>query len=156
MRLLVNHTHHSLTGINSRVCGEDTTSIYIRLQVAKNPPVACKLATMCLDIKSTSAPLMLSLPPPQQSGNISMQALTLKSEAERRKPFENGHVTFMDIKHLVAAGFYFTDWGDVVCCAFCGVGVGYWKEGDITSKIDTNGRLDWSNVIDLLHTKWGF
>jgi len=85
-----------------------------------------------------------------------MQALNLKSEADRCKTFEKWHVTFMDINHLVTVGFYFAGWGHVVCCAFCGVEVGYCKEGDITSKMDTNGRLAWRNVIDLLHTKWGF
>ena len=36
----------------------------------------------------------------------------------------------MDKNYLAAAGFYFTNCGDVVRCAFCGVEVGYLKEGD--------------------------
>jgi len=36
----------------------------------------------------------------------------------------------MDKNHLAFAGFYFTNCSDVVRCAFCGVEVGYWKEGD--------------------------
>ena len=36
----------------------------------------------------------------------------------------------MDKNHLAGAGFYFRNCGDVVRCAFCGVEVGYWKEGD--------------------------
>jgi hypothetical protein len=30
---------------------------------------------------------------------------------------------------MAAAGFYFTNQGDVVRCAFCRVNVGHWKEG---------------------------
>ena len=108
-----------------------------------------------INFNSTIAPLMW-VPPPQQPGNRSIQTLNLKSEADRRKTFKKWDVSFMDKNHLVAAGFYFTGWGDVVCCAFCGVGVGYWKEGDISFKTDTHGRLAWRNLIDLLHTKWGF
>ena len=36
----------------------------------------------------------------------------------------------MDVNQLVAAGFFFTNRGDVVRCAFCGVEVGHWVEGD--------------------------
>jgi len=36
----------------------------------------------------------------------------------------------MDKNHLAAAGFYYTKWSDVVRCAFCGVELGYWEEGD--------------------------
>jgi len=31
---------------------------------------------------------------------------------------------------MTAAGFYFTKQSDVVRCAFCGVEVGHWEEGD--------------------------
>ena len=37
---------------------------------------------------------------------------------------------FMDKNQLVAAGFYYTNRGDVVRCAFCGVEVGMWDEDD--------------------------
>jgi len=36
----------------------------------------------------------------------------------------------MDANELAAAGFYFTNWSDVVRCAFCGVQVGRSEEGD--------------------------
>ena len=36
----------------------------------------------------------------------------------------------MDKNFLTAAGFYFTNRGDVVRCTFCGMEVGYWKEGN--------------------------
>ena len=36
----------------------------------------------------------------------------------------------MDVNHLATVGFFFTNWGDVVGCTFCGVEVGHWKEGD--------------------------
>jgi len=52
-----------------------------------------------------------------------MQTLNLKIEADRRKTFKKWDVSFMDKNHLVAAGFYFTGWGDVVFCALCGVEV---------------------------------
>ena len=107
-------------------------SFIIRPQKAKNPSVACVLITMCVEINSNSGvpPLPLPPPPPQQSSNRNMQTLNMKSEADHRKTFEKWHVPFMDKTHLAAAGFYFTNWGDVVCCAFCGVEVGQWEEGD--------------------------
>jgi len=40
----------------------------------------------------------------------------------------------MDINQLAAAGFFFTHWGDVVRCAFCGMEVGHWVEGDYAFK----------------------
>ena len=40
----------------------------------------------------------------------------------------------MDVNRLAAAGFFFTNRGDVVRCAFCGVEVGHWVEGDDTFK----------------------
>ena len=49
------------------------------------------------------------------------------SVSDRRKTW---CVPFMDVNQLAAAGFYFTDWSDVVRCAFCGVDVGKWEEGD--------------------------
>jgi len=39
-------------------------------------------------------------------------------------------LSYMDKNHLAAAGFYITNCGDVVRCAFCGVEVGYGKGGD--------------------------
>ena len=69
-------------------------------------------------------------PPPQQHRKRVLQRLNLKSEADRRKTYEGWPVPFMDINHLSAAGFYFTNQADVVRCAFCGVEMGYWEEGD--------------------------
>jgi hypothetical protein len=34
----------------------------------------------------------------------------------------------MDKNRLATAGFYYTSWGAVVRCAFCGVEVVFWKE----------------------------
>jgi len=41
----------------------------------------------------------------------------------------------MDKNHLVPTGFYFTGWGDVVCCALFGVGVATGKRGILVSKL---------------------
>jgi hypothetical protein len=49
----------------------------------------------------------------------------MNSDADRLETYEEWHVTFMDKNQLAAAGFYFNNWGNVVCCAFCGVEVGY-------------------------------
>jgi hypothetical protein len=38
-------------------------------------------------------------------------------------------VPFMDKNRLGAAGFYYTSWGDIVRCAFCGVEAGWWRKG---------------------------
>jgi E3 ubiquitin-protein ligase XIAP len=54
----------------------------------------------------------------------------MKSEANRLKTYDTWAVPFMDVNRLAAAGFYFTNWCDVVCCAFCGVEVGCWEAGD--------------------------
>jgi len=81
-------------------------------------------------IASVSAPCDGPPPPPQQPGNRNMQKLNMKSEADRRKTYEGWPVSFMDKNQLSAAGFYFTNRGDVVRCAFCGVEVGRWEEGD--------------------------
>jgi hypothetical protein len=47
---------------------------------------------------------------------------------------------FMDKNHLPPEGFYFTNRGDVVRCAFCGMEVGQWEEGDDAFK----DHLRWS------------
>jgi len=47
----------------------------------------------------------------------------MKSEANRRKTNKEWHVLFMDKNHLAAAGFYYTNWSDIFCCAFCGLEV---------------------------------
>jgi E3 ubiquitin-protein ligase XIAP len=85
---------------------------------------------MCGKIESVIEPPPQLPPHPQRPNYKSMQTLNMKSEADRRKTYKEWHVPFMDKNHLAAAGFYFTNCGDVVRCAFCGVEVGYWKEGD--------------------------
>ena len=54
----------------------------------------------------------------------------MKSEADRRKTFSKWPVTVRDKNHLASARFYSTKLSDIVCCAFCGVQVGHWEEGD--------------------------
>ena len=52
------------------------------------------------------------------------------SEAVRRKTFHTWPMEFLDKKLLAAAGFYYTNFKDVVCCAFCHVRLGQWKKED--------------------------
>ena len=84
---------------------------------------------MCFEIESMIEPRQRPSHP-QQPNCKSMQTLNMKSEADRRKTYKDWHVSFMDKNYLAAAGFYFTNCGDVVRCGFCGVEVGYWKKGD--------------------------
>jgi hypothetical protein len=56
-----------------------------------------------------------------------MQTLNMNSEADRLEIYEEWHVVFMDKNQLAAVRFYFNNCGDVGCCAFCGVEVGYWQ-----------------------------
>jgi hypothetical protein len=67
---------------------------------------------------------LLPSPPP------SLQTLNLKSEVDRRKTFKYLRVPFMGVNQLAAARFFFTNRGDVVRCAFCGVEIGQWKGDD--------------------------
>jgi len=53
-----------------------------------------------------------------------------KSEALRLETFHNWPVEFLDKNLLAVSGFYYTDVKDVVCCAFCGVQLGEWKQED--------------------------
>ena len=69
-------------------------------------------------------------PRPQQYLSKDLQHLNMKSEADRREIFQKWPVGFIDKNHLAAAGFYYTNQSDVVCCAFCGAQVGNWEEGD--------------------------
>ena len=86
---------------------------------------------MCVEIESMIEPSRQRPSHPQQPQNRkSMQTLNMKSEADRRKTYKDWHVAFMDKNYLAAAGFYFTNCGEVVRCAFCGAEVGYWKKGD--------------------------
>ncbi|XP_063233849.1 baculoviral IAP repeat-containing protein 7-B-like [Bacillus rossius redtenbacheri] len=54
----------------------------------------------------------------------------MKREEERLKTFRRWHVPFMDPKKLAEAGFYYTNREDMVRCAFCGIELGCWEEGD--------------------------
>uniref|UniRef100_A0A1B6CU38 RING-type domain-containing protein n=1 Tax=Clastoptera arizonana TaxID=38151 RepID=A0A1B6CU38_9HEMI len=51
-------------------------------------------------------------------------------EVERLKTFERWPVSFLSPSTMAAAGFYYLNRDDVVRCAFCGVEVGCWVEGD--------------------------
>nr|CAD7199114.1 unnamed protein product [Timema douglasi] len=51
-------------------------------------------------------------------------------ESERRKTFRRWPVPFMDPDKLAEAGFYYLNKDDIVRCAFCGVEIGHWEEGD--------------------------
>ena len=53
-----------------------------------------------------------------------------KSEAVRRQTFHNWPVDLLDKNYLAAAGFYYTNFKDVVCCAFCKVEIKEWKQED--------------------------
>ena len=68
---------------------------------------------------------LLYVPLPPSSRNV--HHLNLKSEADRRKTW---CVPFMNVNKLRAAGFYYPNWSDVVRCAFRGVEVGTWEDGD--------------------------
>jgi hypothetical protein len=54
----------------------------------------------------------------------------MKDEDNRLKTIEQWTVPFMDKNRMVFAGLYFTNRSDVFRCAFCGVHVGCWEEGD--------------------------
>lgn len=60
-------------------------------------------------------------------------------EIERLKSFEGWRVPFLSAGQMASAGFYYTKKDDIVRCAFCGVEVGSWVEGD-------NPRVD--------HQRW--
>ena len=85
---------------------------------------------MCMEYNSASDFVYMPPPPPPPRSSMKPHHLNFKSEADRRKTHETWCVQFMDANELVAAGFYFTNWGDVVRCAFCEVEVGRWEEGD--------------------------
>ena len=51
-----------------------------------------------------------------------------KTEEIRRQTFHNWPVEFLDKNLLAAAGFRYTNFKDVVCCAFCHVRLGQWKQ----------------------------
>jgi len=80
-----------------------------------------------MDINSAGQVLYV---PRQPSPPPTLQNLNFKSEVDRRKTFQYWRVPFMDVNQLAAAGFFFTNRGDVVHCAFCEVEVGQWLRDD--------------------------
>uniref|UniRef100_A0A1B6KJG8 RING-type domain-containing protein n=1 Tax=Graphocephala atropunctata TaxID=36148 RepID=A0A1B6KJG8_9HEMI len=62
--------------------------------------------------------------------NIQEDIPQFNYERERIKSFEGWPVSFLSSNVMAAAGFYFLKREDVVRCAFCGVEVGCWVEGD--------------------------
>ncbi|XP_046670435.1 death-associated inhibitor of apoptosis 1 isoform X2 [Homalodisca vitripennis] len=62
--------------------------------------------------------------------NIQEDTPRFNYERERLKSFEGWPVPFLSSSAMAAAGFYFLKREDVVRCAFCGVEVGCWVEGD--------------------------
>nr|CAD7426842.1 unnamed protein product [Timema monikensis] len=54
----------------------------------------------------------------------------LELETPARKTFRRWPVPFMDPDKLAEAGFYYLNKDDIVRCAFCGVEIGHWEEGD--------------------------
>ena len=82
----------------------------------------------------------------EESSIKDIQHDNVKSEVIRRQTFHNWSVQFIDKNHLAAAGFYYTDWKDIVCCAFCDVQLGQWKEEDNPSKEHER----WSALVGLL------
>jgi hypothetical protein len=72
--------------------------------------------------------------PRQPSPPPNLQNLYLKSEVDRRKTFKYWRVPFIDVNQLAATGFFFTNRGEAVGCAFCEVEVGQWVKGDYAFK----------------------
>ena len=60
----------------------------------------------------------------------SIHQYSVKSEEISCKTFHNWPVQFLDKNYLAAAGFYYTNFKDVVCCAFCKVELKEWKPED--------------------------
>ena len=82
---------------------------------------------MCVEYNTVSNFVYLSPPLPPPS-SINLHHLNLKSEADLRKTYETWLVPFMVANELAAAGFYFTNWSDMVRCAFC-IEMGHWDGG---------------------------
>ena len=69
-------------------------------------------------------------PPPKGSSFKDLEHYDVKSEEIRRETLHNWPVEFIDKNDLAAAGFYHTQFKDVVCCAYCNVRLGQWKHED--------------------------
>lgn len=102
-------------------------------------PKRMALPTRTDDVSRTFQPNSI---PQTSNGNSNMSANNLgglhdlinmanfNREVERLKTFEGWSVPFLSANQMAAAGFYYTKRDDVVRCAFCGVQVGSWEEGD--------------------------
>lgn len=62
--------------------------------------------------------------------NSHLAGLNLYSESDRLRTFTNWKVPFINACDLAAAGFYYTNRGDVVRCPYCDIEVGRWEIGD--------------------------
>ena len=92
------------------------------------------------------------IPPPPQPPSKDpcikdIEDYNVKSEAVRLQTFHNWPDEFIDKNDLAAAGFYFTGFKDIVCCAFCEVQLGQWKENDIPSE----EHKQWSPACPFIH-----
>ncbi|XP_054260293.1 death-associated inhibitor of apoptosis 1-like [Macrosteles quadrilineatus] len=56
--------------------------------------------------------------------------LRFRYETERLNSFVNWPVSFLNPSSMATSGFYYFQREDVVRCAFCGVEIGSWVEGD--------------------------
>jgi hypothetical protein len=80
---------------------------------------------MCLEFICVGELIYLPPPPlPEAHTYAHIHNLNIRSEADRRKTFAKWSVSFMDPNQMAAAGFYFTNRRDIVCCAFCAVEIG--------------------------------
>ena len=71
----------------------------------------------------------VSLQPCIQKNRV-FSTVAQKSEEIRRQTFHNLHVEVLDKNHLAAAGFYYTNFKNVVCSAFCKIELKEWKQED--------------------------
>ena len=94
-----------------------------------------KSRTMCSPINSVTELVC----PTTSTESPSPGNLNMKKEADRRETFQTWSVDFIDRNHLAAIGFYFTEFRDVVRCAFCAVEAGHWVDGD--DPVRTHKRL---------------
>lgn len=57
-------------------------------------------------------------------------SFAMKLESERLKSFTDWPCSYVSPSSLAKAGFYYTKHRDVVRCAFCGIEIHSWKQGD--------------------------
>ena len=66
----------------------------------------------------------------EESSVKDIQHYDVKSVEIRPENFHNWSVECLDKNHLAAAGFYYTNFKNVVCCTFCKVELGELKQED--------------------------